>query len=90
MMANVAWMVILAKLWDWFKVKNPKVATIIFAIGTLILIGVQLAGDLGFSLPKWVSIIVTLLTAIGIGFNNPSTYKILNPDTNSDDAIKTN
>lgn len=83
-------MVILAKLWDWFKVKNPKVATIILAVGTLILLGVQLASDLGVDLPKWVSIIVTLLTAIGIGLNNPSTYKILNPDVNSDDTTKTN
>lgn len=71
--------IVLAKFWDSFKQKNPEAATAITALGMLVVGMSMFAEDLNLDLPdnldKWMIGITTFI----LSFNNPSTYKILNP-----------
>ena len=72
--------IVLAKFWDSFKQKNPEVATAITLVGFFV-VGVSMfANDFGLELPPKIAKIFVVLTTFILSFNNPSTYKTLNPD----------
>lgn len=72
--------VALAKFWDSFKQKNPETATLITAVGMLLLAVIAFSSELGINLPP-VFNKLGLVVSLFLSFNNPSTYTVLNPPT---------
>jgi multisubunit Na+/H+ antiporter MnhG subunit len=82
--------VVLAKFWDSFKQKNPETATVITAVGMLVLGVIAFSGELGINLPPIFNKL-GLIVSLFLSFNNPSTYTILNPtSTTENDTLPEN
>lgn len=78
-MNRVQMNVVLAKFWDSFKQKNPEAATAITALGMFVIGMSMFAEDLNLDLPPALAKTMIAVTTFILSFNNPSTYKILNP-----------
>lgn len=85
-MNRVQMNIVLAKFWDSFKQKNPEAATAITVLG-MVVVGISMfAEDLNLDLPPGLAKIMIGVTTFILSFNNPSTYKTLNPPPDENPA----